>query len=313
MRRPSDAKAVRRIRSVPSLPRRRRDAHKGDFGRVLVIGGSRGMIGAPALAANAALRSGAGLVTVACPHSIQLAVATLCPCATTIPLPEGPAGMLDPKSARACLAGLGMFGDSTGPTVVAAGPGLGRGNTRFDRGVIALLKAFGEAGVPVVRDADALNAMPRITGRRSAVAGRDRCRRTVITPHPGEMARLWGVSSDEIQSDREGYALRTAERLSTGATDPTIVVLKGHRSIVTDGSSVFVNDTGNPGMATGGTGDVLTGAIAGLAAQGMSLLDAAVLGVHAHGRAGDLAAAKTGRHGLIATDVLESLPKALGK
>ncbi len=137
--------------------------------------------------------------------------------------------MLDPKSARACLAGLGMFGDSAGPTVVAAGPGLGRGDARFDRGVIALLKAFGEAGVPVVRDADALNAMPRITGRRSAVAARDRCRRTVLTPHPGEMARLWGVSSDEIQSDREGYALRTAERLSTGATDPTIVVLKGHR------------------------------------------------------------------------------------
>ena len=307
-------KDVRQIKTPPRLPKRRRDAHKGDFGRVLVIGGSRGMIGAPALVANAALRSGAGLVTVACPRSIQLAVATLCPCATTMPLPEDDAGRLAPRAALQQLRKAGLLSPATAPTVLAAGPGLGRGDARFDRELLSLFDAFrNRAGVPAVLDADALYAMRGICGASQGRRRNASHARTIITPHPGEMAGLWGVSSGDVQGDRKGVAIRTARALSAGIdseVERPVVVLKGHRTVVTDGVRIWVNQTGNPGMATGGSGDVLTGVIAALVAQKMSLLDAAVLGVHLHGCAGDIAATQTGPHGLIATDLIEHLPVA---
>jgi NAD(P)H-hydrate epimerase len=268
------------------------------------------MIGAPALVANAGLRSGAGLATVACPRSIQLAVATLCPCATTIPLPENAAGMLDPRRSLRLLRGLGLLGGDMAPSVVAAGPGLSRGNEGFDRAWLALLAAFGEAGMPLVVDADGLNAMHRSSVWKGPGGDETPHFGTIITPHPGEMAGLHGVTAATVQADRRGFAVRTAALMSAGSDDPdhrAVVVLKGAGTLVTDGVKIYRNKTGNPGMATGGSGDVLTGVIAALIAQGLNTLDAAVLGVQVHGLAGDLAAKDLGEAGLIATDLIDYL------
>jgi NAD(P)H-hydrate epimerase len=310
--------AVRQIRSIPKLPPRRRDAHKGDFGRVLIIGGSRGMIGAPSLAANAALRAGAGLVTVACPESIQLAVATLCPCATTIPLPDTRAGVMNPLGAAQELATLGLFNEKYVPSVIAAGPGLGRGGEEFEGGLLKLWNAFAFADVPLVLDADAINALHKSGKKDGGGWNQEGWTRTVITPHPGELARMQGVTIKEIQADRQGWAVRTAREMAgrmvrasgprrAAPRDPPVVVLKGAGTIVTDGQRVYVNKTGNPGMATGGAGDVLTGVIAALVGQGLSCFDAAVLGVHVHGVAGDLAAKNLGEASIVATDIIDHL------
>lgn len=304
--------ALRRVRSIPRLPARRRDAHKGDFGRVLIIGGSRGMVGAPSLAANAALRSGAGLVTVACPASIQLAVATLCPCATTIPLPETKAGVVNPLGATQELATMRLFDEDNAPSVVAAGPGLGQGENAFEQGLLRLWNAFAYAGVPLVLDADALNALHKGGRKDSGGWNQSSWTRTVITPHPGELARMQGVSTKEIQANRQGWAAQTASEMAVGiprGAERPVVVLKGAGTIVTDGERMYVNKTGNPGMATGGAGDVLTGVIAALIGQRLSCFDAAVLGVHVHGLAGDHATNDLGPISLVATDLSDYLTR----
>ncbi len=272
------------------------------------------MIGAPALVANAALRSGAGLVTVACPKSIQQAVATLCPCATSIPLAETRNGLLDARRAFEELRRQGLFEEKTAPSVLVAGPGLGQGSRQFSRGLLALIGAFGDGPrVPAVLDADVLNAMHRSS--KSHGTGWDKAVRfrTVITPHPGEMARLHGTSTEFVQGDREGMAVSMAREMSRWESDPehrVVVVLKGAGTVVTDGQAVYTNKSGNPGMATGGSGDVLTGVIAALIGQGLSTYEAAVLGVSLHGMAGDLAARELGQVSLIATDMIDYLPEA---
>lgn len=312
-------RGIRRIRGVPMLPPRSRDAHKGAFGRVLVIGGSRGMIGAPALVANSALRSGAGLVIVAAPESVQLTVASLCPCATSIPLPETRTGLIDPARALTQLRHLGWLDRKGAPSALAAGPGLGQGDLTFSRSLLDLLRAFrDEAGVPCVIDADALNAMASVGA--AGTAGKPHrksqppvtnMRHSIITPHPGEMARLHETSTAAVQADREAFAVRTAQLMTAdGSEDRSVVVLKGAGTVVTDGQRLHVNRTGNPGMATGGTGDVLTGVLAGLLAQSLPLFDAAVLGAYIHGLAGDLAAKDVGETSLIATDLVGYLPEA---
>lgn len=276
---------MERINVIPRLPRRAVDAHKGDVGRVLVVGGSLGavgMIGAPALVANAALRSGTGLVRIATEASALGFVGLLAPCATT----------------RAMAAGaddLTALAVEFGADVVAIGPGLGK--TVSGAEVAALLDRFSGG---IVVDADALNAL--------ADLGRWRARwphNVVITPHPGEMQRLvdgWGLSIPA--KDREACAAALARE--TGVT----VVLKGHGTVVCDAERVYLNQTGNAGMATAGAGDVLTGVIAGLIGQRMSAFPAAVLGVHVHGLAGDSAAEQLGRTSLIATDIIEYLADA---
>ena len=298
------------IKALPALPRRSADAHKGDFGPVLVIGGSVGMVGAPALSALASLRSGAGLVTIAVPAGIQLAAVTLCPCATTLPLPETAAGQIDPDASLHLLEEHGWFDKR--PDVVAVGPGVGNGQVGYARSLWRLIDRFRcEAGVPVVIDADALNLVA--TNVESKPLWRTlRHPNTVITPHPGEMARWHGKTPAAIQADRERFATETATAMGSDVdvNGLPIVVLKGAGTIVTDGQSRYVNKTGNPGMATGGTGDVLTGVIAALMAQGMTRLDAAVLGVHLHGLAGDIAAKRHGQISLIATDLVGALPEA---
>ena len=288
----------KQVRTLPKLPARKPDAHKGDFGRVLVVGGSRGMIGAPALAANAALRSGAGLVTVAAPEAVQLLVATLCPCATSLPLSCRPDGAPAPTAVRQMLD-LAEVCD-----VLAVGPGMAR-----SQGAAMLVRAVLEQPKPVVLDADGLNDL----------AGIDRwpeIRRCplVLTPHPGEFSRLTGKPVAEIQKDRVGAAIAAAREWGEAGTSagesPLVVVLKGAGTVVTDGDRVYVNRTGNPGMATGGTGDVLTGVVAALIGQQLEPFEAACLGTFVHGLAGDLAARQLGQISLIATDLTDFLPQA---
>jgi NAD(P)H-hydrate epimerase len=282
------------------------------MGHVLIIGGSRGLLGAPALAGMAALRAGAGLVTLAVPESIHLATAPLCPCATSQPLPCGRDGEL----AAEAVAVAGHAAESA--DVLAVGPGFSRGNAQR----LIVQAALEQTDKPVVIDADGLNNLAQIDDWPA----RRRCP-LVLTPHPGEMARLTGQSTAEIQADRVTIAgqmaaewAAAAEGGSAAAEDagdaesagfpgrpPLVLVLKGEGTVVTDGAQIFINDTGNPGMATGGTGDVLTGIIAALIGQGLSPFEAAVLGVHVHGLAGDIAASDVGEVSLIASDLPDYL------
>jgi len=284
----------RQITSVPRLPRRDREGHKGHYGRVLVVGGSRGMPGAVALAANAALRGGAGLVSFAAPEPVQLAIAGLCPCATSYPLPcEG--GELAPQAMRAVREAADEC------DVVAVGPGLGIGGPQE-----ALVRAALEFRAPLVLDADALNNLARTPDwwakRRTAA---------VLTPHPGEFARLTGRTVADIQNDRPEAAYDAACAWARPGDGPLVVVLKGAGTVVTDGESFYINETGNPGMATGGAGDVLTGLTAALMGQGLPPFAAACLAAWAHGRAGDLAAAALGEASVTAADLLDHLPAAM--
>lgn len=278
------------IESIPKLSARRDDAHKGDFGRVLIVGGSVGMVGAPALAANAALRGGAGLVKIACPDCCQQATAGLAPCATSAPLPSNEDGSISAE-AMGLLSGLADEHD-----VLAIGPGIGQAS-----GVAHVVTGLlGVADKPKVVDADGLNNLAALGQWWQVASGP-----IVLTPHPGEMRRLAvGAGLDVDLGDRQASAGALAGL--TGA----VVVLKGAGTIITDGERVRVNHSGNPGMATAGAGDVLTGLIAALIGQGLSPFDAASLGVHVHGVAGDLAADELGQVSLTAADLIDFLPEA---
>ena len=265
---------------------------------MLVVGGSRGMVGAPSLVARAALRSGAGLVTLAVPACIQQTAAALVPCATSIVLPHTGGGLINDD-------GEALAHAISQADVIAFGPGIGAGDAALDQRWRQLLTAC--SAKPMVIDADGLNLLSRLDPAARGVAGA----RWVLTPHPGEMGRLIGRTTAGVQEDRLGSALRCCEQMN--ATGEHVVVLKGAGTIVTDGQRVYVNGTGNPGMATGGAGDVLTGIIAALIGQGLSLFDAAVLGVHVHGLAGDLAAKGIGEVSLIASDLIDYLPAAFRK
>ena len=294
----SGSDGIERIDQLANLPPRRIDGHKGSYGHVLVVGGSRGMIGAPGLAATAALRGGAGLATIAAPEVIQLFSATICPCATSVPLSCGADGQLAKTAAR-------EFAEAAkAATVLAVGPGMGTGRRQQD-----LVLAAIEQDKPLVLDADGLNNLSKIDGW----AARRRCP-LVLTPHPGELARLTGKPVPEIQSARQASAVRAVRQWSAAApagAGPLVLLLKGAGTVITDGRRVRINTTGNPGMATGGTGDVLTGLVAALLAQGMEPFDAAALAAHVHGRAGDLAAADLTQPAMIATDLIDRLPRAI--
>jgi ADP-dependent NAD(P)H-hydrate dehydratase len=276
------------VTTLPVLPRRPPDSHKGMFGHVLVVAGSRGMSGAAILTASAALRGGAGLVTLAVPEPAQPPAAAANPCYLTVGLPYDDAGQIAPTAEPI------LFPAAAKSTVLAVGPGLGQG-PGITRLVIDLLA---RANKPCVLDADGINAVAR------AIEAFRRRDPLVITPHPGEFSRLLGIPIAAVQADRENHAVRFAGQRGL------VVVLKGHQTIVTDGKRVFRNYTGNPGMATGGTGDVLTGLIAALIAQKLDAFAAAQLGVYLHGLAGDLARDAVGEVSLTATDVLALLPRA---
>ena len=273
------------------LPARPQDAHKGTMGHLLAVAGSRGKTGAATLLAGAALRCGVGLVTVATPRSVQPLVAAARAEVMTEPLPERVGGTLS-RSATGPARRLLEARDA-----LAVGPGLGaHADTRA-----AIQGLVLRCPVPCVLDADGLNAFA--AGRRDRARLAAGSAALVLTPHPGEAARLLATSAAAIVDDRLGSARALAAQ--TGA----IVVLKGRRSIAAlpDGSCAF-NASGNPGMATGGTGDALTGVIGALLARGMGAFDAARLGMYVHGAAGDRAAARLGEDGMIAGDLVDELP-----
>ena len=280
------------ISAVPALPPRAANGHKGTFGKVLVVAGSTGMSGAAVLCGLGALRGGAGLVQVATPAPVQPVVAASNPCYLTAALPAGADGALAPDADRPLLE-LAAATD-----VVAFGPGLGRGPAVAH----VLQSLLDEVDRPLVIDADGLHALGGIL---SASPQLQRVVPPVCTPHPGEFARLLGTTIDAVQADRASLAARFA------AERGVILVLKGQGTVVTDGARLYVNATGNPGLATGGTGDVLTGLVAALIAQGLDPFEAAVAGVYLHGLAGDLARDALGETALIATDVIDCLPAAL--
>jgi ADP-dependent NAD(P)H-hydrate dehydratase / NAD(P)H-hydrate epimerase len=278
---------------APLIGSRPLASNKGNFGHVLVIGGSVGKAGAAAMAGMAALRTGAGLSTVATPKSVLATVAGFHPEVMTEPLDETDAGSI---STRALASGR-MDELIQGKTVVAVGPGISRNaeTSEFVRSLVVKCKT------PLVLDADGLNAFE---GRASELSGKGRS--LVITPHPGEMARLAGSTVAAVQRDRINVA-RTFAR-----EHELIVVLKGHRTLIAqpDGT-VWVNTTGNPGMATGGTGDILTGMVAGLIAQNPEhRVEAVIAAVHLHGLAGDVARESMGEQSLVATDLVKALPEA---
>jgi len=267
------------------LAPRPRDAHKGRFGHVLVIAGSRGKTGAALLAGQGAARAGAGLTTIAVPAPLQPVLEAQVREAMTASLPDAADdaaldALLDARSAIVCGPGLGLADET--------------------RALVA--NVVRRARVPLVLDADGLNA----------VAGTDLLRAragpTVITPHPGEMARLVGSDTGHVQADRLGVARALAR------AEGVVVVLKGARTIIAspDGGAA-ISPTGNPGMASGGTGDVLAGIVGGLLAQGLAPFDAAVLGVFAHGAAADAVAARQGEVGLLAGDIAAELPATLAR
>jgi NAD(P)H-hydrate epimerase len=272
---------------------RPRDANKGSFGHVLVIGGSLGKAGAAAMAGMAVLRTGAGLSTVATPKSVLATVAGFHPEIMTEPCEETEAGTI---SLRA-LEYAHIDNLVKGKTVLAIGPGISR-HTETSEFVRTVVEKY---PTPIVLDADGLNAFD---GAADKLNGKGRA--LVITPHPGEMARLTGRSIPEVQRDRIGIARAFARE------HEVIVVLKGHRTLIAqpDGE-VWVNTTGNPGMATGGTGDVLTGMVAGMMAQNpQHVMDAVRAAVHLHGLAGDVACETTGEQSLVATDLIKAMPEA---
>ena len=273
------------------LPLRAAAAHKGDAGRVLIVAGSAGLTGASVLCSRGALRAGAGLVTLAVPKGVQDVVARQLVEAMTAPLPQTAQRTLSGSAVAPALA-LAARAD-----VLAIGPGLSQ-RPQTQQFVRRLL---GRVQLPCVVDADALNALaaqPSSMARLPAPC--------ILTPHPGEMARLIRRTRAWVQRNREEAAQVFAAR------HRMVLVLKGHRTVVVspDGR-VYVNTTGNPGMASGGMGDVLTGMIAALVPQTKSLFDAARLGVYLHGLAGDLAAGARGTVGLIASDVIDTIPLAI--
>ncbi len=278
-----------------AFPLRRRDAHKGDFGHVLVVAGSVGKTGAAVLAASGALRAGAGLVTVATAEPCLPVVAAARPEAMTEPLPATPRGGIDQAALGPLLA---LAGERD---AVVLGPGLGQ-----EPSTRALVRAFVAAcPVPLVIDADGLNALAASGTDAGALSALRRGAATVLTPHPGEMARLLSRATAEVQRARPEAAAALAGE--TGA----IVVLKGERTLVAEPSGrAVVAPTGNPGMATGGTGDVLAGVAGSLLARHGALL-AATAAAFVHGRAGDLAASERGEEGMTAGDVAEALPAAI--
>lgn len=262
------------------------DSHKGSFGHMLAVCGSYGMAGAAILSARAALRSGVGLLTVALPRSVYPIVAAAVPEAVYLPLPETDAGTLSAVALSPLLAAL------HGKDAMLIGCGLGQ-NADVRAVVQALLE---NADCPTVLDADGLNCCAaHIDMLKTAKAP------LILTPHPGEMARLCGETAEAVQRERRETAVGFAKRY--GVT----LVLKGHHTLVANADTLCVNHTGNAGMATGGSGDVLAGMIAALAAQGLSPLDAARCGVYLHGTAGDRACARLSQHGMLPSDMIEEL------
>ncbi len=273
---------------LPRIPQRSRESHKGDYGRLLIVAGSAGMAGAAAMSAQAALRAGAGLVTVATAKTCQQLVAGFHPSVMTVGLPDDGDGRISIDSLDHLME-LVPKSDC-----IAIGPGLGQSSA-----LASLLKdLFANDRLPCVIDADGLNNLG--SEIRELVTSAPR----LLTPHPGELQRLT-KSTIKDREMLEKAAIQLAKQTKS------IIVLKGYRTLITDGIKSHHNRTGNPGMATAGSGDVLTGIIAALVCVGLTQWDAGVLGCHLHGLAGDLVASRHNETSLIATDLIDAIPDAI--
>lgn len=278
---------------LSTISRRKPDTHKKDFGYVLVIAGSRGMTGAAYLASHAAMLSGSGLVTCGIPKSLNAIMEIKLTEAMTFALPETKAGAL------AVSAGREILDFSKKADAVALGPGLSC-QAETQKLVRNLLKKINK---PLVLDADGINA---IAGKADIL--KKRKHQVILTPHPGEMARLIRKDIRAIQASREKTALSFAKKYGV------VLALKGYKTVIAGPKGqLYVNKTGNSGMSTAGVGDVLTGMIASFIGQGINPYSAAVIGAYLHGMAGDLAAKEKGQFSLIASDLLEKLPQAIKK
>lgn len=280
---------IQRVSDLPSPPKRPENAHKGTFGKVLVIAGSPGMSGAACLSGMGALRGGSGLVFLAIPESIQSIVSTVNPCYLTIPLQIDQHGNVSEESKTRLLNQVHDF------DAVAIGPGCGQHSWIQE----ITFKLYKELNQTLILDADALNAiaasnkpLPKAVGSR------------ILTPHPGEFSRLVNQSTAKVAQQREELAISFAKQ------HQVVLLLKGAHTIITDGTRIAVNTTGNSGLATGGSGDVLTGLLTSLTGQGLGAFEAAQLAAHLHGRAADLAAQKLSQPALIASDLPDYLPQA---
>lgn len=291
------------VKKIPALKPRRPDTHKGDYGKVLIIAGSRGMSGAAYLSAQSAIRSGAGLVYLATPSSQQPTLSAKLTCVITHPLAETTQGVISKKAVNDITSllkpsrqgGRNWELSLNDIDAIGIGPGLSRHpqTVEFIRSVLPLFSS------PTIIDADGINALVNNTD----IIGK--MRSVILTPHAAEMARLLKTTPTKIQFNRLDNALEASRRLKS------IVVLKGYKTIVTDGENVYVNNTGNPGMATAGSGDVLTGMIASFVAQKFSPFEASQLAVYLHGLAGDIAARRFTEHSLIATDIMDYIPETI--
>jgi ADP-dependent NAD(P)H-hydrate dehydratase / NAD(P)H-hydrate epimerase len=276
---------------APLIGPRPADSNKGKYGHVLLVGGSRGKAGSVAMAGMAALRTGAGLATVATAESVLATVAGFHPELMTEPLAESAEGTIAANSIERIETLI------KGKSVLAVGPGI----SQFAETSELVRVLVAKVSAPIVLDADGLNAFE---GRTNELSGKGRL--LVITPHPGEMARLVGSSISDVQRDRLGVARKFARE------HELIVVLKGHRTLVVEpNGEAWVNTTGNPGMSTGGTGDILSGMVAAMIAQHpKDAMPAVCAAVHLHGLAGDVMRESVGEHSMVATDLLRGLPEA---
>ncbi len=273
-------------RVTDCFQKRAADSHKGTYGTLLTVCGSYGMAGAAVLCAKAAYRSGVGLCACATPKSIYPIVASAVPEAVFLPLDTDESGL-----SLSNLVTIRRFQKRASAMVIGCGLGTGESTVQ------AIHTLFQQTAIPLVLDADGINAISLHIPVRETEAP------LILTPHPAEMARLLGCSVEEVQCDRDRAAKQAATNLHA------TVVLKGHRTVVADEQGVlWHNESGNAGMATAGSGDVLAGIIGGLLAQGFSPRDAAVCGVYLHGAAGDLMAQRLSQQSLMASDLLQGLP-----
>ncbi|MDR4496329.1 MAG: NAD(P)H-hydrate dehydratase [Candidatus Scalindua sp.] len=289
---------MHRVRNLPKLKRRGENTHKGDYGRVLVLAGSPGMTGAAYLCSKAALMSGSGLVTLGIPKSLNQIMEVKLTCVMTYPLPETKDFTLSCKGRDEILKLCERC------DVVALGPGLSQQPETRD----LILWLITKIDRTIVIDADGINALSVRPGTLKKIK-----KNIVLTPHPGEMSRLLQLdSTKDVQGERLSVAKRFIESMhnALGNDKEVTLVLKGSKTIVMGYDKVYVNNTGNPGMATAGSGDVLTGIIVSLIGQGLSAFNASQLGVYIHGLAGDVALRNKGETSMIATDILYYLPDA---
>jgi NAD(P)H-hydrate epimerase len=271
--------------------KREKDTHKGDYGHILIIAGSPSYTGAAWLCSQSALRCGAGLVTIAVPKSIHQTIAGRVVEAITLPVPDKK-GMFSKASEKAIL----NFSKTVDCAVIGPGVSRAKHTQQFVLDMIKNLK------IPVIIDADGLYPL---RGRWDIIAQREHL--TILTPHCGEMSRLTGMSVDNIQKNRQAIAKSIAQRWNC------IIVLKGYKTVCTDGKRVYINNTGNPGMATGGMGDALSGIIGAFAGRNIDPFNATCCAVYIHGYAGDIASRNIGQTSVLATDTISCLPIILKK